>query len=139
MKEWYLNQEMKENKYYDIMEEPKVDINEKDFLENAEKEKKELEECYREALRQTNVRKNKWKVYQVGEQEDVVKNTIEPRKRKKGKMEEEAKKAERDLEKKLEILKKYNKKETKSVKKIFIALFLLGALGYIVNFLMGFF
>ena len=50
-------------------------------------------------------------------------------------MEEEDKKAERDLE----ILKKYNKKETKSVKKIFIALFLLGALGYIVNFLMGFF
>ena len=38
-------------------------------------------------------------------------------------MEEEAKKAERDLEKKLEILKKYNKKETKSVKKIFIVLF----------------
>ena len=56
-KEWYLNQEMKENKYYDIMEEPKVDIKEKDFLENAEKEKKELEECYREALRQTNERK----------------------------------------------------------------------------------
>ena len=80
-------------------------------------------------------RKNKWKVYQVGELEDVVKNTIEPRKRKKGKMEEEDKKAERDLE----ILKKYHKKETKSVKKIFITLFLLGALGYIVNFLMGFF
>ena len=75
----------------------------------------------------------------MGGLEDVVKNTTEPRKRKKGKMEEEAKKAERDLEKKLEILKKYNKKETKSVKKIFIALFLLGALGYIVNFLMGFF
>ena len=36
-KEWYLNQEMKENKYYDIMEEPKVDIKEKDFLENVEK------------------------------------------------------------------------------------------------------
>ena len=52
-------------------------------------------------------------------------------------MEEEAKKAERDLEKKLEILKKYNKKETKSIKKIFITLFLLGVLGYVVNFLMG--
>ena len=63
MKEWYLNQEMKKNKYYDIMEEPKVDIKEKDFLENAEKEKKELEECYREALRQTYERKNKWKAY----------------------------------------------------------------------------
>ena len=50
------------------------------------------------------------------------------------KMEEEDKKAERDLE----ILKKYHKKETKSVKKIFITLFLLGALIYIVNFLMGF-
>ena len=34
-------------------------------------------------------------------------------------MEEEDKKAERDLE----ILKKYHKKETKSVKKIFITLF----------------
>ena len=74
---------MKENKYYDIMEEPKVDIKEKDFLENAEKEKKELEECYREALKQTNERKNKWKVYQVGELEDGVKNIIEQRKRKK--------------------------------------------------------
>jgi len=52
-------------------------------------------------------------------------------------MEEEAKKAERDLEKKLEILKKYNKKETKSIEKIFITLFLLGVLGYVVNFLMG--
>ena len=52
-------------------------------------------------------------------------------------MEEEAKKAEHDLEKKLEILKKYNKKETKSIKKIFITLFLLGVLGYVVNFLMG--
>ena len=51
------------------------------------------------------------------------------------KMEEEDKKAERDLE----ILKKYHKKETKSVKKIFITLFLLGALIYIVKFLMGFF
>ena len=49
-------------------------------------------------------------------------------------MEEEDKKAERNLE----ILKKYHKKETKSVKKIFITLFLLGALIYIVNFLMGF-
>ena len=49
--------------------------------------------------------------------------------------EEEDKKAERNLE----ILKKYHKKETKSVKKIFIALFLLCALIYIVKFLMGFF
>ena len=44
-------------------------------------------------------------------------------------------KAERDLE----ILKKYNKKETKSVKKIFITLFLIFALVYIVKLLMGFF
>ena len=51
------------------------------------------------------------------------------------KMEEEDKKAERDLE----ILKKYNKKETKSVKKIFITLFLIFALVYIVKLLMGFF
>jgi len=48
-------------------------------------------------------------------------------------MEEEDKKAERDLE----ILKKYHKKETKSVKKIFITLFLLFALVYIVKLLMG--
>jgi len=50
-------------------------------------------------------------------------------------MEEEDKKAESDLE----ILKKYHKKETKSIKKIFITLFLLGTLIYIVKFLMGFF
>ena len=50
-------------------------------------------------------------------------------------MEEEDKKAERDLE----ILKNYKKKEVKSIKKIFITLFLLGALIYIVKFLMGFF
>ena len=49
--------------------------------------------------------------------------------------EEEDKKAERNLE----ILKKYHKKETKSVKKIFIALFLLGASVYIVKFFIGFF
>ena len=51
------------------------------------------------------------------------------------KMEEEDKKAERDLE----ILKKYNQKETKSLKKIFITLFLIFALVYIVKLLMGFF
>ena len=50
-------------------------------------------------------------------------------------MEEEDKKAERDLE----ILKKYNKKEIKSVKNIFITLFLIFALVYIVKLLMGFF
>jgi len=50
-------------------------------------------------------------------------------------MEEEDKKAERDLEN----LKHYQKKEAKSIKKIFITLFLLGALGYLMNFLMGFF
>ena len=71
----------------------------------------------------------------MGELEDVAKNTIEPRKRKKGKMEEEDKKAELNSE----ILKNYQEKEAKSIKKIFITLFLLGALGYIVNFLMGFF
>ena len=50
-------------------------------------------------------------------------------------MEEEDKKAERDLE----ILKEYHKKDTKSVKKIFITLFLLGASVYIVKLLMEFF
>ena len=50
-------------------------------------------------------------------------------------MEEEDKKTERDLE----ILKKYHKKETKSLKKIFITLFLIFALVYVVKLLMGFF
>ena len=48
-------------------------------------------------------------------------------------MEEEDKKAERDSE----ILKNYRIKESKNIQKIFITLFLLGVLGYIVNFLMG--
>ena len=38
----------------------------------------------------------------------------------------------------LDILKKYNKKEIKSVKKIFIALFLIFALVYIVKFICTF-
>ena len=50
-------------------------------------------------------------------------------------MEEEDKKVELDSD----IWKKYEKKEAKSIKKIFITLFLLGALIYIVKFLMGFF
>ena len=50
-------------------------------------------------------------------------------------MEEEDNKAERDLE----ILKNYQKKEAKSIKKIFITLFLIFALVYIVKLLMGFF
>jgi len=50
-------------------------------------------------------------------------------------MEEEDKKVERDLE----ILNNYKKKDAKSIKKLFITLFLLGALIYIVKFLMGFF
>ena len=49
-------------------------------------------------------------------------------------MAEEDKKAERDSE----IWKKHQKKEVKDLKKIFITLFLLAALIYIVNFLMGF-
>ena len=47
--------------------------------------------------------------------------------------EEEDKKAKLNLE----ILKNYQKKETKSVKKIFITLFLIFALTYIVKLLMG--
>jgi len=50
-------------------------------------------------------------------------------------MEEEDKKAELDSE----IFKNYQKKEAKNIKKIFIIIFLLGALIYIVKFLMGFF
>ena len=76
-------------------------------------------------------KRKKWKVYQVGEPGDVVKNTIEQRK--KEKMEEKDKKAELNSE----ILKNYQKKEAKSIKKIFITLFLLGVFGYVVNFLMG--
>ena len=49
--------------------------------------------------------------------------------------EEEDEKTKHDLE----ILKKYHKKETKSVKNIFITLFLIFALVYIVKLLMGFF
>ena len=49
--------------------------------------------------------------------------------------EEQDEKTKRDLE----ILKKYHKKETKSVKKIFITLFLLGASVYIVKLLVGVF
>ena len=48
---------------------------------------------------------------------------------------EEDEKTKRDLD----ILKKYHKKEIKSVKKIFITLFLIFALVYIVKLLMGFF
>ena len=49
--------------------------------------------------------------------------------------EEEDEKTKRDLE----ILKEYHKKDTKSVKKIFITLFLLGASVYIVKLLIEFF
>ena len=48
---------------------------------------------------------------------------------------EEDEKTKRDLE----ILKEYHKKDTKSVKKIFITLFLIFALVYIVKLLMEFF
>ena len=50
-------------------------------------------------------------------------------------MEEEDEKTKHNLE----ILKKYHKKETKSVKKIFLTLFLIFALVYIVKLLIGFF
>ena len=50
-------------------------------------------------------------------------------------MEEEDKKAKLDSE----ILKKYQKKEAKNIKKIFITIFLLAALIYVVKFLTGFF
>ena len=43
--------------YYEIKQEPKVEVKEQDFLERAEEEKKELEESYRESLRQANERK----------------------------------------------------------------------------------
>ena len=43
--------------YYEIIREPKVKIEAKDFLEEAEKEKKELNESYQESVRQANERK----------------------------------------------------------------------------------
>ena len=50
-------------------------------------------------------------------------------------MEEEDKKVELNSE----IWKKYEKKEAKNLKKIFITIFLLAAFVYTVKFLMGFF
>ena len=47
------------DEYYEIMREPEVKIEAKDFLEQAEKEKKELEESYKESKRQTEERKEK--------------------------------------------------------------------------------
>ena len=46
-----------EHKYYEIKREPKVEVKAEDFLAKAEEEKQELEESYRESLRQTNERK----------------------------------------------------------------------------------
>jgi predicted nucleic acid-binding Zn ribbon protein len=46
---------------------------------------------------------------------------------------------EEDKKRNLEILKNYQKKEAKSIKKIFIIIFLIFALVYIVKLLMGFF
>ena len=53
------------------MEESKVDIKEKDFLEEAEKEKKELDESYRESRRQTEERKLKEKTESEKSQDDL--------------------------------------------------------------------
>ena len=50
-------------------------------------------------------------------------------------MEEEDKKAELNSE----IWKKYEKKEAKNLKKIFITIFLLAALIYVVKFFTGYF
>ena len=46
---------------------------------------------------------------------------------------------EEDKKRNLEILKNYQKKEAQNIKKIFIIIFLLIALGYIVKLLMGVF
>ena len=43
--------------YYEIKQEPEIKVKEQDFLEKVEEEKKELEESYRESLRQANERK----------------------------------------------------------------------------------
>jgi len=42
--------------YHEIMQEPDIKMEPKDFLKETEKEKKELEESYRESVRQTNER-----------------------------------------------------------------------------------
>ena len=67
--------------------------------------------------------------------ENVVKNTIEQKKRKEEKMEEEDKKAEHNSE----IIKNYQEKESKGIKYIFLTIFLVVVLFYLVKFLMGFF
>jgi predicted nucleic acid-binding Zn ribbon protein len=46
---------------------------------------------------------------------------------------------EEDKKRNFEILKNYQKKEAKSIKKIFIIIFLIFALVYVVKLLMGFF
>ena len=46
------------------------------------------------------------------------------------------KKEKMEEDKKLEILKNYQKKEAQSIKKIFIIIFILVALGYLANLLM---
>jgi len=46
---------------------------------------------------------------------------------------------EEDKKRNLEILKNYQKKEAKSIKKIFIIIFLIFALVYVVKLLTGFF
>ena len=83
----------------------------KSFKDSSTMRKAKL--SFKEKRKIKREKKKKWKIY---------------------KMEEEDKKAECDLE----ILKKYHKKETKSVKKIFITIFLLATLIYVVKFLMGF-
>ena len=47
------------DEYYEIMREPDIKIDEKDFLTKAEEEKKELAESYEESKRQTEERKEK--------------------------------------------------------------------------------
>ena len=61
--------------YYEMIREPKVDIKEKDFLDRAEEEKLQLEESYRESVRQTKERNDKSKasfIKATGGKETIV-------------------------------------------------------------------
>ena len=61
--------------YYEIMREPKVKIEAKDFYEKTQEEKQELEESYRESVRQTKERNDKSKasfIKATGGKETIV-------------------------------------------------------------------
>ena len=61
--------------YYEIIREPKVKIEAQDFYDKAQEEKLELEESYRESVRQTKERNDKSKasfIKATGGKETIV-------------------------------------------------------------------